>query len=144
MNNPEAEGAGERVNFAYVEQARQWRTSTAQPPLSEAAESRHAWLSQFAEARAMPAGTEDLDRGDNERLVRTGEGTTSLRMLAQTVHAEAEAACIEAASLAGELAEAGYEVDATSRLGAAAATGPNQERAGWRAFLDVRLVHPTG
>ncbi len=101
-------------------------------------------LLAFVEARAVPNGFEDLDRGDNHWVVNAAGRSTYLRMIARTVHPSAASACAEASSLVTELEALGYFVEVTSRIGAAVATGPNQRPAGWRALLDLRLRHEGG
>lgn len=113
------------------------RRAYARPVSDETSLRDHA--EAFAHAHAMPLGHEDLDRGDNERVVKGGADHARLRMHGVTVFPDPQAAFAEAMLLSALLQEEGCTLGATSRLGAAAATGPHQEVEGWRALLDVSL-----
>lgn len=93
----------------------------------------------FAQAHAVPLGYEDLDRGDNERVVKGGANHAKLRMHGASIHPDVQSAFAEAMRLVDLLQEWGCTLGTTSRVGAAAATGRRQDVAGWRALLDVSL-----
>lgn len=130
-----------RINFAFVRGPGDDDGSiNARTPLS----SHGRALEEFARQRAIPLGEEDLDRGDNSWAVTGNDTMSRLRMIARPLHGTSQADYQDADRLLAELAGRGYRPAPTSRLGAAAATGGDQELLGWRAFLDVAFWHPRG
>lgn len=131
----------ERVNHAYVLGPGEQAPPSISPPLSEEAARHDHILTTWARERG---GHEDLNRGDNYTSVKSGHRQTQLRVLAKDAHPDAQSAFSEAMGMVSDLQGHGYSVGVTSRIGAAVSTGPDQEPAGWRALLDLSLLHPPG
>lgn len=99
-----------------------------------------AAVESYVGAHAMPSEREDLDRGDNYPQVKGHDDALRVRLPGRVVVADERAAFLEALRLRDGLLALGYAVAPGSRLCAATVTGPDQEVAGWRAHVELRLT----